>query len=447
MKYVSLIGHQYDEYLCEQLKRKGVYVDFYNASNPEDFNSDCHLLLLDLRGEENTCWTKKIIKQCHKATLVIMLIERLQLRSSSSQKLISQYAWDYHTAPFDLDRLLRLIGHALGLVKLRVKHQVEQQLNHCDEVKTVINSKAMQTLSRQVIRAAPTNIPVLIRGESGTGKELVAKKIHQASNRSDGPFIAVNCGSLSSGVVQSELFGHEKGAFTGAVNCHKGKIAQADGGTLFLDEIGDLPIEQQVNLLRFLQEGTFDTVGGCKPQAADVRILAATHIDLDAAIECGQFRLDLFYRLNGITLELPALRERKEDIIPLAEHFCRRYADEFNIGPCCFSEQAKTAMLEHEWIGNVRELINKIRRAVILCDDGTIQTTDLELAEANGCSDFAQGLKTIKNEVEKHVLVTAIQRYNGKMESVARDLQISRATLYRLIDKHEICEPNSRTQH
>ncbi|MGS0727303.1 sigma-54-dependent transcriptional regulator, partial [Shewanella sp. 0m-11] len=322
MKYVSVIGHQYDEFLCEQLKRKGVYVDFYNAGDLKNVNSDCHLLLLDLRGEENTCWAKKVIKLCHKATLVIMLIERRQLKSTYSLKLISQYAWDYHTAPFEMDRLLRLIGHALGLIRIRQQCESDPQPKHCDDVKTVTNSQTMQALSKQVIRAAPTNIPILIRGESGTGKELIAKKIHQQSTRSAGAFIAVNCGSLSSGVVQSELFGHEKGSFTGAVSCHKGKISQADGGTLFLDEIGDLPIEQQVNLLRFLQEGTFDTVGGCKPQAADVRILAATHIDLEAAIERGEFRLDLFYRLNGITLELPPLRERKEDIIPLADYFC-----------------------------------------------------------------------------------------------------------------------------
>ncbi|GIU06664.1 MULTISPECIES: sigma-54 dependent transcriptional regulator [unclassified Shewanella] len=443
MKYVSVIGHQYDEYLCEQLRRKEIYVDFYNASNPKDFNSDCHLLLLDLRGEENTCWAKKMIKQCHKATLVIMLIDRLQLRSAYSQKLIGQFAWDYHTAPFDLDRLLRLIGHALGLIRIRLNCEQEKRQNHCDEVKAVMNSKAMQALSKQVIRAAPTNIPILIRGESGTGKELIAKKIHQGSSRSSGAFIAVNCGSLSSGVVQSELFGHEKGSFTGAVSSHKGKISQADGGTLFLDEIGDLPIEQQVNLLRFLQEGTFDTVGGSKPQVADVRILAATHIDLDTAIERGEFRLDLFYRLNGITLELPPLRERKEDIIPLAEHFCEQYADEFNTGLCSFSEHAKAAMLEHEWIGNVRELINRIRRAVILCENGIIQVADLELNARREDSKLAQGLKTIKNEVEKHAVMTAIQRYNGQMESVARDLKISRATLYRLIDKHEICSLES----
>ncbi|MGS0714834.1 sigma-54-dependent transcriptional regulator [Shewanella sp. 0m-10] len=438
MKYVSVIGHQYDEFLCEQLKRKGVYVDFYNAGDLKNVNSDCHLLLLDLRGEENTCWAKKVIKLCHKATLVIMLIERRQLKSTYSLKLISQYAWDYHTAPFEMDRLLRLIGHALGLIRIRQQCESDPQPKHCDDVKTVTNSQTMQALSKQVIRAAPTNIPILIRGESGTGKELIAKKIHQQSTRSAGAFIAVNCGSLSSGVVQSELFGHEKGSFTGAVSCHKGKISQADGGTLFLDEIGDLPIEQQVNLLRFLQEGTFDTVGGCKPQAADVRILAATHIDLEAAIERGEFRLDLFYRLNGITLELPPLRERKEDIIPLADYFCVQYADEFNTGVCYFSEQAKSAMLAYEWIGNVRELINKIRRAVILCENGIIQNSDLELEDTLVNPVLTQGLKTIKDVVEKHAVLTAIQRYNGKMDSVAQELKISRATLYRLIDKHEI---------
>ncbi|MCL1145553.1 sigma-54 dependent transcriptional regulator [Shewanella marinintestina] len=445
MKRISIIGKNHDDFLCEQLKRKEIYADFCAVSDIAKFSFDCQLLFLDLRGLEQFAWVESLVRQRHQNTLLLVLIERTQLKSKQIQKIIGQHAWDYHTAPFEIDRLIRLMGHALGVIRIRQQCMSDSScINQGVEtpsikaVTPVMQSSAMQMLAKNVARAAPTNIPILIRGESGTGKELIARKIHNQSSRSKAPFIAVNCGSLISGVVQSELFGHEKGAFTGAVNCHKGKISQADGGTLFLDEVGDLPLDQQVNLLRFLQEGTFDTVGGVCAQTSDVRVVAATHINLEAAIERGEFRLDLFYRLNGITIELPPLRERTEDIIQLANHFCERYAEEYNVGSCKLSKDACVAMMRHEWTGNVRELINRIRRAVILCENGLIQTRDLELEPIQAKPLVPLGLKTIKNQVEKHALVSAIQKHDGKMDIVANDLQISRATLYRLIDKHEI---------
>ncbi|MCL1139961.1 sigma-54 dependent transcriptional regulator [Shewanella pneumatophori] len=441
MKRVSIIGQSYDDFLCEQLKRRDILADFCGVDELERFNFSCHLLLLDLRCFEQIVWAEPVIRKLHKHTLVLVLIDRQQLKHDSVHQLIGQYAWDYHTAPFEIDRLARLMGHALGVIRIRQQCMQEggSNSNRSSPVNPVMRSAAMQMLVKNINRAAPTDIPILVRGESGTGKELIARKIHTQSSRANGPFVAVNCGSLISGVVQSELFGHEKGAFTGAVSGHKGKISQADGGTLFLDEIGDLPLEQQVNLLRFLQEGTFDTVGGARAQSSNVRVVAATHINLESAIERGEFRLDLFYRLNGITIELPPLRERREDIIQLARYFCEKYAREYNVGKCQLSKDACYAMLKHEWVGNVRELINRIRRAVLLCENGVIKTQDLELKEVIVQPCFAQGLKTIKDEVEKNALVTAIEKHNGKMDVVASDLQISRATLYRLIDKHEIC--------
>lgn len=445
MKRVSIIGQSYDDFLCAQLKQRGFFVEYSGVDELERFNFSCDLLLLDLRSYEQALWVQQIISRLHKHTLILILIDRKQLKIDSIQQLIGQYAWDYHTAPFEIDRLVRLMGHALGVIHIRQQCVKGRQDGTCSSlswaqpVDPVMCSKVMQRLAKKIDRAAPTNIPILVRGESGTGKELIARRIHSQSSRANRSFVAVNCGSLISGVVQSELFGHEKGAFTGAVNGHKGKISQADGGTLFLDEIGDLPLEQQVNLLRFLQEGTFDSVGGARAQTSDVRVVAATHIDLESAIERGEFRLDLFYRLNGITIELPALRERKEDIIQLARYFCDKYAKEYCVGKCQLSKDACYAMLKHEWVGNVRELINRIRRAVLLCEDGLIRPQDLELEDVIARPLFAQGLKTMKDEVEKNALVTAIQKHNGKMDIVASDLQISRATLYRLIDKHEIC--------
>lgn len=438
MRCLSIIGHDYDDVLCRGLKKYDIYSEFYVAENLQSFSINTDILLLDLRGGDKIAWAELTLNRLNKNTLVLMMVEKEQLQVDDIQMLIAQYAWDYHTAPFELERLARILGHALGLIRMRLRCATQADSAKLLQPKTIMCSRIMKALGKQIYRAAPTDIPILIRGESGTGKELIARDIHQKSQRASGAFVAVNCGSLISGVVQSELFGHEKGAFTGAVNRHKGKISQAHGGTLFLDEVGDLPLDQQVNLLRFLQEGTFDAVGGSKPTSVDVRIVAATHIDLDAAIKRGEFRLDLFYRLNGLTLELPALRDRKEDIISLAEHFCHKYASEYAVGVCHFSEQAKVAMLEHQWTGNVRELINRIRRAVLLCETGIIQASDLELDNSMNSDCFARGLKKIKDEVEKNTLIQVMEKHSGKMDVVANDLQISRATLYRLIDKHDI---------
>jgi len=294
----------------------------------------------------------------------------------------------------------------------------------------------MQQLFRQVERVAPTDIPVLIRGESGTGKELVATTLHQQSTRKDGPFITVNCGAMAAGLVQSELFGHEKGAFTGATSSRKGKITLADGGTLFLDEIGDLPAELQVNLLRFLQEGLFDTVGGGTPQSSDVRILAATHVNLENAIDQGQFRLDLYYRLNGITIETPRLKDRRDDIIGLANRFIRVYSNEYGLATKPLSQSASHALLNYPWPGNVRELINRVRRAVVLSDTQQISAQNLELASIDKKRHIALSLKTLKDTAEKQALQQAILIADGQVELAASYLDISRATFYRLMDKH-----------
>lgn len=287
-------------------------------------------------------------------------------------------------------------------------------------------------------RVAPTDIPVLIRGESGTGKELVATKLHQFSSRKDGPFVTVNCGAMAAGLIQSELFGHEKGAFTGAVSARKGKIALADGGTLFLDEIGDLPAELQVNLLRFLQEGLYDSVGGGVPQTANVRIIAATHVNLENAIDQGQFRLDLYYRLNGITIETPRLKDRRDDIIGLANRFIRIYSDEYGLAIKPLSQSACHALLNYPWPGNVRELINRVRRAVVLSDSQQISAQNLELASIEKKRHIALSLKTLKDNAEKQALQQAILIADGQVELAASYLDISRATFYRLMDKHDL---------
>jgi DNA-binding NtrC family response regulator len=434
MEPLLMAGFQCDE-LNEVLSRLG-YQAFYIKNNEyQAIPVQCHLCLVDLRDASFMAEANYLVRELNPCVHVIVLINKSQLKSAEITTFIAQFAWDYCTSPIHPERLEKCLGHGIGLAKL--KHQcVLQEAPSRDSDESTHSSLIMQQLFKQIARVAPTDIPVLIRGESGTGKELAAKRLHQLSSRSQGPFIAVNCGAMAAGLVHSELFGHEKGAFTGAANARKGKIALADGGTLFLDEIGDLPLELQVNLLRFLQEGVFDTLGGHGAISSDVRIIAATHVDLEQAIDDGQFRLDLYYRLNGITLETPPLRERRDDILPLAKYFIHTYLSEYDFTGKQLTPDAKQALLNYSWPGNVRELINRVRRAVVLSDGDKINAFNLELADKREDSQDFMSLKCLKDDAEKQALQSAILISGGQAEVVACQLQISRATLYRLMDKH-----------
>jgi DNA-binding NtrC family response regulator len=434
MEPLLMAGFQCDE-LNEVLSRQG-YQAFYIKNN--DYQAipfNCHLCLVDLRDERFMAEANYLVRELDSCVHVIVLINKSQLNSADITTFIAQFAWDYCTSPIHPERLEKCLGHGIGLARLKRQCVLKEVIPPSNDESTH-SSLEMQQLFKQIARVAPTDIPVLIRGESGTGKELAAKKLHQLSSRSQGPFIAVNCGAMAAGLVQSELFGHEKGAFTGAASARKGKIALADGGSLFLDEIGDLPLELQVNLLRFLQEGVFDTLGGNGAISSDVRIIAATHVDLEQAIDEGQFRLDLYYRLNGITLETPPLRERRDDILPLAKYFIHSYLSEYDLTSKQLTPDAKQALLNYSWPGNVRELINRVRRAVVLSDGDKINAFNLELADKReGPQDF-MSLKCLKDDAEKQALQSAILISGGQADVVACQLQISRATLYRLMDKH-----------
>ncbi len=295
------------------------------------------------------------------------------------------------------------------------------------------NSPAMQRVYTAIRRYAVTKAPVLITGESGTGKELVAQAIHERSAYRKGPFVAINCGALPPTLIASELFGHEKGAFTGAAQRRIGRLESASGGTIFLDEIGDLPLELQGHLLRFLQEHTIDRVGGTRPVPVDARVIVATNVDLAQAIGQGRFREDLFYRLNVLNLPLPALRERGEDIELLATFFQRKFAAEHDRVINGFSDEARRLMREHRWPGNVRELIGCVRRAVVMADTPWIMPQDLGLGQAtparraNGLGDSQTAMRAI-NEGQ---LRAALAANRGNVSHTARSLNISRMTLYR----------------
>jgi two-component system NtrC family response regulator len=295
-------------------------------------------------------------------------------------------------------------------------------------------STQMQSVFTFVRKVAPTNAPVLILGESGTGKEMVAQAIHRRSPQKGGPFVALNCNAIPEGLLESELFGHERGAFTGAVATRKGHIETAAGGTLFLDEIGELPAPVQVKLLRFLQEKRFQRVGARYELPSDARVVAATNLDLKEAVSKGGFREDLYFRLAVVVVKLPALRERGDDVGLIAKEFLRRYGREHGRASLTFAADATRALSLHAWPGNVRELQNRVQRAVIMADGRRVTAADLELAEVLEAAP-PQTLREAREAVEREMVQGALRRHRGSITSAAAELGISRPTLYELMEK------------
>jgi len=289
-------------------------------------------------------------------------------------------------------------------------------------------------------KVASSDASILIIGESGTGKEMISRAIHSMSLRKDFPFIAINCGAIPEHLLESELFGHEKGAFTGAHSQVQGRFEYADKGTLFLDEIGELSLSLQVKLLRFLQERIIQRVGGREDIHVDTRILAATSIDIPKAIKDGKFREDLYYRIAVLTVKLPPLRERKDDILLLANLFLRRYCDELNKKVIGFSPASIELLETYQWPGNVRELENKIQRAVIMCETSVIEPQDFGLGETAKKRRIpvleSMSLKEAKALMERELIISSITRHKGNLAQIAEELEISRPTLYDLMRKH-----------
>jgi DNA-binding NtrC family response regulator len=310
------------------------------------------------------------------------------------------------------------------------------------------SSPAMLDVFARIRRYAPSDAPVLITGESGSGKELAARAIHERSGRAGGPFIAVNCAALPAALIASELFGHEKGAFTGAVARRIGFVEQAHKGTLFLDEIGDLPMELQGYLLRFLQDSMITRIGGTETVRVDVRILSATNVPLDGAIRKREFREDLFYRLAVLTLRMPALRERGDDVELLATYLLREVARDLRREVEGFTPAALSAIRAHPWPGNVRELISVVRRAVVMADGALIDADRLGLDERRGAAEPAVAAPSrprAGSPEEGAVLRAALARCSGNVSIAARSLGVSRMTLYRMLKRHGLAPDTSPT--
>ncbi len=301
---------------------------------------------------------------------------------------------------------------------------------------------SMHRVFHLIRKVSSSDVPVLVTGASGTGKEMVAQAIHQRSLRSKGPFVAVNCGAIPRELLESELFGHEKGSFTGAYRTVAGKVELAHNGTLFLDEVGELPLELQVKLLRFLQEFTFERVGGRETRTVDLRIISATNGDLKDLIAAGRFREDLFYRLNVVNIDLPTLKDRDDDALIMANVFLRRYATKTERQILGFSQDAVKAIQTYTWPGNIRELINHIRRAVVMAEDSwvTPENLGLDINEFQARPTNGLGLKEAKAQFEAKLVSEALASCRGNVQMAAKVLKTSRSVIYHLINKHDLKE-------
>ncbi|MCD1590287.1 PEP-CTERM-box response regulator transcription factor [Qipengyuania citrea] len=360
----------------------------------------------------------------------------------SALRAVEEGAYDFYQKPVDIDTLGLIVQRAYRL------HQIESENRRLAEQigdeRTVLGSMItaapeMAKVARTIERVAPTNVSVMLLGASGTGKELLARGVHDCSVRKDGSFVAINCAAIPENLLESELFGHEKGAFTGAVKTTPGKIELADGGTLFLDEVGDIPLPLQVKLLRFLQERTIERVGGRKAISVDTRIVCATHQDLEAMIGAGTFREDLFYRLAEIVVKVPPLSERPGDAVLLAKHFLTRLAKEMNPQVKGFAPDALAAIDSWAWPGNVRELENRVKRAVIMADSKLVTAEDLDLTQsaADG-ADIALNLKAAREQADRRMIRQALARSEGNISNTAKLLGISRPTLYDLLKQYDL---------
>ena len=393
------------------------------------------LIMMDLKMKQvGGIEALKRIKEISPVLPVLIMTAYASVRTAVDALKIG--AFDYLTKPLDMDEVLRTISDTLDAYPLKVDEKLfkDPLPDRFDFSKIIGKSRKMREIFEILMLSAPSNATILILGESGTGKERIADAIHQNSLRSDKPFIKVNCAALSEHLLESELFGHERGAFTGATHRRLGRFELADGGTLFLDEIGDMSPSTQAKILRVLQEGEFERVGGEKTLQVDVRILVATNRDLEKDVQEGRFRRDLYFRLSVVPIHLPPLRERKEDIPLLAEHFLKLYAEKNRRLIKGFTPRAMDLMMRYEWGGNIRELENTVERAVIMSRDVFITPAELPMAiqalsrEVEESNTGVQAGHSIK-QVERELIIKTLEETSGNRTRAAEILGITRQTL------------------
>jgi two-component system NtrC family response regulator len=409
-------------------------LDAFNAQSPAVTLLDLGLPPRPNNSDEGLATLCEILAIDNAAKVIVI---SGQSEKPNAIQAVGAGAYDFLCKPVDIDELKLLLHRCIHVLDLEREYRQLQESRQSETFEEMLGaSPQMQAVFGFIRKVAATDVPALLLGESGTGKEMAAAAIHRRSPRKDGPFVAINCNAIPENLLESELFGHEKGAFTGAHIQRKGLLETAGGGTLFLDEIGELPAPIQVKLLRFLQEQRFQRVGGRQEIQVDTRLVTATNADLQQLIEDGKFREDLYFRLAVVTIRLLPLRERGEDILGLAREFLRRYAAQERRSNLVFAPDALRAIERYAWPGNVRELQNRIRRAVIMATGSRVATRDLELDTVTtpGASSGTT-LRQAREQVEREMVQQALKRHSGKITSAAAELGISRPTLYELMDK------------
>ncbi|MBS8238985.1 PEP-CTERM-box response regulator transcription factor [Marinobacter lipolyticus] len=354
-------------------------------------------------------------------------------------KAIGMGACDFYQKPLDAEILTFVVNRAFRLAELEKENRELAQHRNGTSIKGIVAaSPQMLSICRTLEKVAPTDVTTLITGETGTGKELLARALHDMSHRAAKPFAAINCAAIPENLLESELFGFEKGSFTGATQSKKGKIEHANGGTLFLDEIGDMPMPLQAKLLRFLQERVIDRVGSVSPIPVDVRVVCATHRDVRQLIDNGEFREDLYYRISEITLDVPPLRDRDGDALVIAQSLLKSLGKQMDRAGLSFTEDAICAISQYNWPGNVREMINKVKRATIMADGKRVTASDLELQQGAELHESQLNLRQVREAAERQAIMQALQSCNFNMAQASRLLGVTRPTLYNLTDKYRI---------
>jgi two-component system NtrC family response regulator len=352
-------------------------------------------------------------------------------------KSVAMGAYDFYQKPVDTDTLQLLVERAFNISDLEVENRRLQNLASESPLDGIVAaSEGMLNVCRVIEKVAPTDVTTLLLGESGTGKELLARSLHRLSPRAEKRFVAINCAAIPENLLESELFGHEKGAFTGAVKQTPGKIELADGGTLFLDEIGDMPVSLQAKLLRFLQERVIERVGGREEISVDVRVVCATNQNPQDLIKQDLFREDLYYRVSEITIDIPPFRDREEGRLILARHLLAKYAGQQGRAIVGFTDDANRAIEAYPWPGNVRELENKIKGAVIMADGKQVTAADLGIEGAEDEGEYTLNLREVRQRAESKAIRTALMRSFGNISRAAEQLGVTRPTLYDLLNKY-----------
>ena len=435
------LGEQYEVHFAEDRKAA---IESFEANSPAVTLLDLGLPPRPNECDEGLAVLSDILAIDNTAKVIII---SGQSEKQNAIEAVGAGAYDFLCKPVDMEELRLLLRRCIHVVELEKEYHELQQSRRADVFEDMLGtSPQMQAVFAFIRKVAVTNAPVLLLGESGTGKEMAAAAIHRRSTRKDGPFVAINCNAIPENLLESELFGHEKGAFTGAHIQRKGLLETASGGTLFLDEIGELPPAIQVKLLRFLQEQRLQRVGGRQELQVDTRLVAATNANLKELIDNGKFREDLYFRLAVVTIRLMPLRERGEDIVFLGREFLQTYANQSGRTKMVFAPDALRAMSCYSWPGNVRELQNRVKRGVIMASGSRVTAKDLELERHREVvSSAATTLRQAREHVEREMVEQALKKNSGKITSAAAELGISRPTLYELMEKLGISKERAAT--